>query len=63
MLYDLYLIYRTYNIIFQLHGIYVAYSFLYWSISLSYNYINIFISYFYVNKPVLHISYKIDDID
>ena len=63
MLYDLYLMYRTYNIILHIHGIYVAYSFLCWSISSSYYYMNIFISYFYVSKPVLQISDKLDEVD
>ena len=48
MLFNLYKIYCSYNIMLKLYRIYICYS---------------FISYFYVNKPVLHISYKIDDID
>ena len=51
MLFNLYKFYCSYNIMLKMYRIYISY------------YMNTFISYLYVSKPVLHISYKIDDID
>jgi hypothetical protein len=52
MLYTLYNIIYIYRIILQLHGYYVAYSFLCWSLGYTYTLITYFISFFYTDNNI-----------
>ena len=59
MLYNLYIIYRTYQIILCFHGVYVAYSFICWTLGSLFYYPSIVYGYFY--KPVPQICDKIKE--
>ncbi len=51
MIYNLYLMYKTYNILLHLYGVYVALSFVYWSFGYSYMICSYFSGMFFVKQP------------
>lgn len=51
MIYNLYLIYKTYNIFLHLYGIYVAMSFVYWSFGYTYFICSYFMGFFKIEQP------------
>jgi hypothetical protein len=51
MLYNLYQLWRLYKIILHLHGFYIAYSFICWTIGTGYYYTSIILSYFIIKNP------------
>jgi len=51
MFYNLYQLWQVYRIILHLHGFYVAYSFVCWTLSESLYYFNFMISLFYIIDP------------
>ena len=58
MFYNLYQLWNIYRVILHFHGIYVAYSFLCWTLSTSYTYLAYMISFFYVVEPIKQIKDK-----
>lgn len=58
MLYNLYQIWRIYNIILQIHGFYIAFSFICWSFNYTYSFVNYFFSIFYEDKSIKQLEDK-----
>ena len=58
MIYNLYQIWKVYNIILHIHGVYIAYTYLCWTLSATYSYFTLFLSYFYVSEPLKQIEDK-----
>ena len=66
MFYNIYQLWQLYRFILHLHGVYVAYSFLCWSLGYTYTCMSYFISFFYINEPIKQIEDKknnLNDID
>ena len=63
MFYNLYQLWQIYKIILHLHGFYVAYSFLCWTLTSSYYYCSFIFSYFIIINPneIKQIEDKKDD--
>lgn len=58
MLYNIYQIWRIYNTILYIHGFYIAFSFLSWSLNYTYSFFNSFYSLFYINESIKQIEDK-----
>ena len=63
MFYNIYQLWQLYRFILHLHGIYVAYSFLCWSLGYTYTTMCYFISFFYINEPIKQIEDKKNNLD
>ena len=57
-LYTLYNFWYIYSTILHIHGIYVAYSFLMWTMSTSYTYLAYMLTFFYVAQPIKQLEDK-----
>jgi len=61
MFYNIYQLWVIYTIILQLHGVYVAYSFLMWSFATSFTYLAYMLTFVYVAQPVEQLEDKKDN--
>jgi hypothetical protein len=59
-LYTFYNVWYVYNIILHIHGIYVAYNFLMWTMVTSYTYLAYMLTFFYISQPIEQLEDKKD---
>lgn len=63
MFYNIFQLWQLYRFILHLHGVYVAYSFLCWSLGYTYTCMCYFISFFYIYEPIKQIEDKKNNLD